>query len=114
MKRLIAALIFIPLAIVIIALSVANRHAVVLSLDPFNGDAPAMAIAVPLYVALFVALALGVLIGGVAVWVGQGRWRRQARRLKRETKTIRRENDDFKAASASPATALVLPKRSAA
>lgn len=114
MKRLIAAILLIPLAIVIVALSVANRHPVVLSLDPFNGDAPAVAIAVPLYVALFAALALGILLGGIGAWLGQSHWRRQAKRLKRETATMRRENDSYRAANSSPATALTVPRRGAA
>lgn len=112
MKRLVALVILVPLAIVIVALSVANRHPVVLSADPFNAASPAVSIAMPLYVLLFLTLALGVFIGGVATWLGQGRWRRQARNLKRETKTIRRENDQFRAAStASPATTLPVPRR---
>ena len=112
MKRLIAAIVFVPLAIIIVALAVANRHAVVLSLDPFNGDAPAAAVAVPLYVALFAALAIGAILGGVGTWLGQGRWRRQARRLKRETAGMKRENEMFRASSTSPATALPVPRRS--
>ncbi|MCX5513697.1 DUF1049 domain-containing protein [Kaistia algarum] len=114
MRRLIAAIILIPLAIVVVALSVANRHPVILSLDPFNGEAPAVAMALPLYVVFFAALALGVLIGGVAVWLGQSHWRSQARRLKRETASVRRENEAFKAVRSSPATALAIPRRGAA
>ena len=114
MKKLLAALVLVPLAIVIVALSVANRHAVVLSLDPFNGEAPAVAVAVPLFVVFFAALAVGVLLGGIGVWLGQGRWRRQARALKREATTVRRENEAFKAARTSPATALAVSRRDAA
>lgn len=115
MKRLVAALILVPLAIVIVALSVANRHAVTLSLDPFNADAPAAAIAMPLYVLIFAAIALGVLLGGVGTWLGQGRWRRQARTLKREAKSAGRDDRSrAPTAAAIPATLLPVTRRDAA
>ncbi len=87
MKRALAIIILVPLAILLVALAVANRHAVVLSLDPFNGDAPAAAITLPLYVVAFGAIILGVVLGGIGTWLGQGRWRREARLLKREAKS---------------------------
>ena len=109
MKRALAIIILVPLAILLVALAVANRHAVVLSLDPFNGDAPAAAIALPLYVVAFASILLGVVLGGIGTWLGQGRWRRQARRLKRETGVVRRENDGYRAAAASTSPASALP-----
>jgi hypothetical protein len=113
--RVIAAIILVPLAVVLIALSVANRHPVSLSLDPFNGTTPAVEITAPLYIILFATAAIGIVIGGVGVWLGQGRWRRQARSLKRETRTLRRENEQFRtSASPSPASSLPAPRRGAA
>ena len=38
-----------------------------------------MSLVLPFYVYIFGALVLGVLAGGAAVWLGQGRWRRSAR-----------------------------------
>lgn len=107
MKRLAAIVLLVPLAILLVALAVANRHAVTLSLDPFNGDAPAAALIVPLYILVFASLALGVVVGGVGVWFGQGRWRRQARHLKRMA------SKDASASSRQPATMLApaLPSR---
>lgn len=114
MKKLLAVVVLVPVAIVAVALSVANRHDVALSLDPFNAADPAVAIAMPLYALVFAAIAVGIVIGGVATWLGQGRWRRQARRLKHEARDIRRENAQYRAASTSPATTLPAPRRDAA
>lgn len=114
MKKLLAIVVLVPVAIVAVALSVANRHDVALSLDPFNAADPAVAIAVPLYMLVFAAIALGIVIGGVGTWLGQARWRRQARRLRHEAKDMRRENERYRTAKASPATALPAIRRDAA
>lgn len=107
MKRLIAIIVFVPIAILLVAFSVANRANVTISLDPFNAAEPAVSVALPLFVLLFCTLALGVLIGGVAAWLGQSRWRREARRLRREARKTGRENTALRSASApSPATAI--------
>ncbi|BCP55906.1 hypothetical protein K32_45230 [Kaistia sp. 32K] len=114
MKKVLAIVIFVPIAIVAVALSVANRHDVALSLDPFNTTDPAVVVAMPLYALVFAAIAVGIVLGGVATWLGQARWRRQARRLKHEAKDMRRENAQYRAASTSPATALPAIRRDAA
>ncbi|MCX5520591.1 LapA family protein [Kaistia defluvii] len=112
MKKFLAVVILVPIAIIAVALSVANRHAVALSLDPFNSTDPAVVISMPLFVLVFGAIALGVLIGGVGAWLGQGRWRRQARKLRHELQDTRLENTQYRAAaSASPATTLPAPRR---
>ena len=79
MRRTIRLIILVPIGIVLIALALANRAPVMLSLDPFRPDQPAAAITVPLFVALFAALLVGIAIGGAAAWLGQGKWRRAAR-----------------------------------
>ncbi len=38
-----------------------------------------LSLALPFYAYLFITLLLGVLLGGTAVWLGQARWRRNAR-----------------------------------
>ncbi|WEK51138.1 MAG: lipopolysaccharide assembly protein LapA domain-containing protein [Candidatus Kaistia colombiensis] len=112
MKKILAVVILVPIAIIAVALSVANRHAVVLSLDPFNSADPAVVISMPLFVLIFAAIALGIVIGGVGTWLGQGRWRRQSRRLRHELQDAKRENAQYRAA-ASPATTLPTPRRAA-
>jgi len=86
MKRLVWAIIGVPVAIILIVLSVANREPVQLRLDPFSAADPAVAYTLPFFLHLFAALILGMAIGGVAVWFGQGRHRREARRERSKAK----------------------------
>ncbi len=79
LNRFLTVAVFIPLAIVLVALAVANRAPVDFTLDPFNPGNPALTTTLPLFVYLFAALALGLIIGSVATWVRQGRYRKLAR-----------------------------------
>lgn len=76
-------LVWYPVALVVAALlvtlSVANRDPVRLVLDPFRPDAPVISVILPLYAYVLGALTIGVILGGVATWFGQSRWRRTAR-----------------------------------
>lgn len=92
-KRLTTLLIVLPLAILLIVFGVANRELVQISIDPVATDAPFYAVQTPLFVALFAALILGVVIGGVAVWFTQGAYRKQAREKKVEARKLTRERD---------------------
>jgi uncharacterized integral membrane protein len=94
MRKIVAAVILIPLAILMVMFAVANRARVAISLDPFSSNAPALAVHVPLFLALLLALIVGVLVGGVAAWLKQSKWRRAARRLERELRTARAEAED--------------------
>ncbi len=89
LRKIIAALILVPLAIVIIAFAVANRQTVTVSFDPFSAERPAAAVTLPLFALVIVLLILGVVIGGSASWLRHGRWRRTARRLEREVSALR-------------------------
>jgi hypothetical protein len=87
-------------AIVLITLAVANRHGVVMALDPFNPQRPVVSIELPFYAYLFAMLILGVAIGGFATWISQGKWRRATRtrtqealRWKAEAERLTRERD---------------------
>jgi uncharacterized integral membrane protein len=89
LRRIVAAIILIPLAIIIVAFAVANRHAVTVSFDPFAGDEPAVSLTLPLFALVILLLIFGVLIGGLAAWLGQGKWRGAARRFERELLQLR-------------------------
>lgn len=80
LNRLLTVVVIIPVAIVLIALAVANRTAVPFTLDPFNPGNPGLTATMPLFVLLFLALLLGVVIGSFATWLKQGRYRKAARR----------------------------------
>ena len=90
LNRFVLIAVFVPLAIILIALAVANRGVVAFTLDPFNPGNPGLTIQVPLFVLLFAALALGVLIGSAATWFKQGRYRRLARERAQEADRLRR------------------------
>nr|WP_210277671.1 LapA family protein [Microvirga lupini] len=111
------ALILLPVAILIVLLAVANRAPVTLSLDPFSQEAPEFAFQLPLFAVIFAAVMLGVLIGGTATWLAQGKNRKSRRQLRRETRQLRYETERLKAQTPSttttlPATVSSAPARS--
>ena len=95
-RKIIAAVILVPLAVIIIAFAVANRQIVTVSLDPFSAEHPAASLTLPLFALVIVLLVLGVLIGGVAAWLRQSKWRRTARRLEREIADLHIELEALK------------------
>ncbi|MGV8839584.1 MAG: LapA family protein [Bauldia sp.] len=98
MKRALRFLLLLPIVIIAVALSIANRHEVLFSLDPFAEGAPAVSVTVPLYWLLFGAVALGVVFGGVAAWLRQGRWRKAYRRDHAEVERMRKTAEERTAA----------------
>jgi uncharacterized integral membrane protein len=90
-RKIVAVIVLVPLAILIVAFAVANRQYVTISFDPFNPAAPAASQTLPLYLLIIGLLVVGVLIGGIAVWLNHGRWRRAARRFEREVAALRGE-----------------------
>ena len=103
LRKLLTALIVVPLALLIIAFAVANRQEVTVSIDPFDPAHPAYAITMWLFVPILAALVIGVAIGGVATWLRQTGWRRLVRRMEREAAELRREIDAHRRAAAGPA-----------
>ena len=102
MRSLLKAIILVPLALLAIAFAVANRGEVDVSFDPISADAPKYG--VPLFIVVFAALILGVLIGGVATWLGQGRHRKAERMHRRDVERLRTEIDRMRASSGSIAS----------
>nr|WP_210278655.1 LapA family protein [Microvirga flocculans] len=99
------ALVLLPVAILVVLLAVANRAPVTLSLDPFSDAAPEFSTRLPLFAVIFAAVMVGVLIGGTATWLAQGKNRKSRRELRRETRQLRYEAERLKAQS-TPATTL--------
>jgi uncharacterized integral membrane protein len=95
-RSLVAALILIPLAVVIVLLALANRQAVTLSLDPLLSDKPGLAVTQPLFVLLLAAVLAGVIVGGIAAWLRQGKWRQAAKRAQAEARAARAEADGLR------------------
>ena len=91
MIRFLKSLLLLPVAAIVVLLAVANRAPVQLSFDPVNVDAPVFSVNLPLYAILFGAVALGIVVGGVFTWLGQGRVRANARHHRREATRYERE-----------------------
>ena len=72
-RKILAAVVLVPLALVMVALAVANRAAVTISFDPFDPASPAYTLKAPLFVLALILLAVGVIVGvWTAVFVGVG------------------------------------------
>ncbi|WP_375589727.1 DUF1049 domain-containing protein [Hoeflea alexandrii] len=114
-KRIIALAILVPLGIVLIMLSVANRTAVTLALNPFDPTDTVLSITLPFFVFLFLALITGMILGSLATWFKQGKHRKQARVQANEAVKWHTEADRQKAKAQQIAAALPAPdKRDAA
>lgn len=106
MKAFFKALVLVPVALIVVLFSVANRAPVRVSLDPVSRDAPAFAFDLPLFAVVLAAIAIGILIGGFAAWLAQGKHRKAARINRREADKLRNEAQSLRAAvpdSALPA-----------
>jgi uncharacterized integral membrane protein len=111
MRALLKALIIVPMALGIILFAVANRQVVRLSLDPLSRDAPLYTFDVPLFLVVLAALALGILVGGVAAWLAQGKHRKAKRLLAKEADKLRAEAEALRAMSRDGTALAALPAR---
>jgi uncharacterized integral membrane protein len=96
MRKIMTALVLVPLAVVLIVFAVANRQPVVISFDPFDQSQPAVALTLPLFALVLALMIGGVLLGGIAAWLRQSKWRRAARRAQGELRDLRAEIDRLK------------------
>ena len=95
-RKLANLFILLPVGILLVVLSVANRQPVVLALNPFNPQDVQLSLSAPFFVFLFVALILGMVIGSLATWFSQGRHRKRARVQSREAEKWHAEADTHK------------------
>ena len=96
MIQFLKGLILLPIAIAVVLLAVANRGPVTLSFDPFSRE-PLFTATLPLFAVIFLAVMLGVLIGGAAAWMAQAKHRRQKRHYRREARHLRAETERARA-----------------
>lgn len=114
--RILFLIVAFALGALLVMLAVVNRHEARLVLDPFTPKAPVIYVDGQFFIFLFTMLIVGVLIGGIATWMTQGKWRRVARvrtqeamRWKAEAERLTRERDQSlsqKGSAASGATKL--------
>ncbi len=93
MRRLISILIGVPIFVILAVLALANRQRVVVSFDPITPDTPLYSLEVPLWAVFFFGIFLGLLAGGVATWLKQGRYRVRARHAERELTRLKDMKD---------------------
>jgi uncharacterized integral membrane protein len=103
MRKFVTAAILIPIVIVIVAFAMANRQLVAVSFDPFDPVRPAFSVQVPLYILIFILVGLGVVVGGIAAWFKQHKWRSRARRAETEARELRTRLDAPRRESSVPA-----------
>ncbi len=115
MRRFLILFVLLPLAIVAVALSVANRSDVLLSLDPLGGATARWSVELPLFILLFATLGLGILVGGVATWIGQAKWRKAARAERANAARLRQDVERLRErVTTAPALAPPFSERDAA
>jgi uncharacterized integral membrane protein len=94
-------LILLPVAIVAVLLAVANRAPVTMSFDPFSQRAPEFSVTLPLFALLFLAVVLGILIGGIGAWLNQGKNRRSRRDANRALSRMKVDSERSRAGSSN-------------
>ncbi len=102
MRKFVTVFVLVPLAIVIVMFAVANREVITVSFDPFDSANPAVAFKLPLFILVFVLVGLGVLVGGIAAWLRQHKWRTRARRAEADVKRLRSELDAVRSSTPAP------------
>lgn len=96
LRTIVTVVILIPLAVVIVGFAVANRQVVTVSFDPFDASQPAYSTTLPLFVIIFLLVIVGVLVGGIAAWLRQGKWRAAARRAEAQNRQLTAEVADLR------------------
>jgi hypothetical protein len=110
LRRLFFLFVLTPLALLIVALAVANHEMVRVSFDPFSATNPAFVTTIQLWILAFILLIAGVVIGGAAAWLAQRKWRRAMRRLELENRGLQAEVISLRRrADLGPSTTLPAP-----
>jgi len=103
MKTLLKWLILSPIAIVIVTFAIINRQVVPVIFDPFGSDDPGLRLQAPLFFVMFAAAMAGVVAGGLATWIAQGRHRRALRDARADVAHLRAEADRMRNVTLLPA-----------
>ncbi|AQX20573.1 Protein of unknown function (DUF1049) [Bartonella sp. WD16.2] len=88
-KRILLAIILVPLTIFLIAFTVANRQIVTLTLDPFRTNSESFTYQAPFFVWLFIFLALGILLSSAVHWFIQRQYRKALKKSKAEFEKLK-------------------------
>ncbi|MXN44808.1 DUF1049 domain-containing protein [Shinella kummerowiae] len=108
-KRVVNILVLIPVAIVLIVLSVANRQPVTLALNPFRPEDSVLSVTAPFFVYLFLAVIFGLVLGALITWFTQGKYRKRARIEAHEAVKWHGEAEKHRTRAEAIASQAVLP-----
>ena len=106
MRRFLWLLLGIAVAALVMPIGISNRQPVTVNLDLFGRTPSPFVADVPLSLLMFGLFMLGLLLGGLAAWLGQGRWRRTARAKSREAYQWKTEADRLARDSGSTGSAV--------
>ncbi|MQW87966.1 DUF1049 domain-containing protein [Sinorhizobium saheli] len=109
LKKLVNIVIFVPLGILLIVLSVANRQTVTLAINPFDTADRMLSVSAPFFVFLFLAAILGLVLGAAVTWFAQGKYRRRARNEASEAMKWHREAEKHRSQAEKLAAQTTLP-----
>ncbi len=84
-------IVLLPVAVVVVAFTVANRAPVTVSLEPLP-----LELGVPLYAVAMASVLVGVVAGGVAAWARGRKWRRLARARRRQLERLEGELESLR------------------
>jgi uncharacterized integral membrane protein len=91
MKSILKWLLLLPFAAVIVVFSIYNRHGVEVMVDPSSIFYSGMKFTLPLYMVVFASMMIGVLAGGIASWLKQGKHRKAARDARSDARKLHGE-----------------------
>ncbi|WP_457586746.1 DUF1049 domain-containing protein [Ensifer canadensis] len=108
LKKLINIVFLVPVGVILIVLSVANRQSVTLALNPFRPEDSLLSVSAPFFVFLFLAVVVGLILGAAATWFSQGKYRRRARNEATEALKWHREAEKQRSQAEKLATQATL------
>jgi hypothetical protein len=102
MKRAFYYFVLIVAVLVVAAFAWANHRWIVYTVDlSYDPTRPDNTLGVPIFMVLFGVLLVGILVGGITVWLTQGRFRRAARSAQREVERHRGEIERLRSQGAA-------------
>ncbi len=99
MKKLFSWIFWVPVGVILITIAISNRQIVTFSINPISGIDPFFSVRLPLYLLLFSAILFGIIFGGIAAWLAQGKWRKSARHMTEEAAKWREEATQLRESS---------------
>jgi len=99
LKKLFSWIFWVPVGVILITIAISNRQIVTFSIDPVSQIDPFFTIRLPLYLLLFAAILFGIIFGGIAAWLAQGKWRKNARHMAEEAAKWREEATQLRESS---------------